>query len=82
MKATAGHVLEESLSEVLLAGVRPLGAAELDAVDAAIKQLKLDREVAKSVFADVSPRGGGGIGVGPACGRARWALWQWQGATR
>jgi hypothetical protein len=53
MKATAGRVLEDTLSEVLLAGVRPLAPAELDRVDAAIKELRMDREVAKQVFAEV-----------------------------
>jgi hypothetical protein len=54
MRATAGRVLEETLSEVFLAGVRPLSDSDLDRVDTAVRDLKMDREVAKAVFADVS----------------------------
>ncbi|GBF94257.1 110 kDa translocon of chloroplast envelope inner membrane [Raphidocelis subcapitata] len=54
MRTTTGRVFEESLSEVLLAGARPLQPSDLDRVDQAIKDLKLDREVAKAVFADAA----------------------------
>jgi len=46
-------VLEEVLSEVLLAGVRPLTEPELERVDQAVKDLRMDREVAKEVYGEV-----------------------------
>lgn len=54
MKATAGKALEETLAEVLAAGVRPLTKADHSRVDAAIKDLRMDRPVAKAVFAEAA----------------------------
>jgi hypothetical protein len=53
-KATTGRAFEEVVSEALLAGVRPLTEPELARVDAAVKDLKLDRPVAKEVFAEAA----------------------------
>jgi hypothetical protein len=53
MKATSGHVLEESLEQAFAAGPRPLTEFDLAKVDDVIKDLQMDRAVAKAVYAEV-----------------------------
>ncbi|KIY98725.1 hypothetical protein MNEG_9237, partial [Monoraphidium neglectum] len=54
MKATSGHVLEESLEQAFAAGPRPLTEFDLAKVDDVIKDLQMDRAVAKAVYAEAA----------------------------
>lgn len=43
MRATAGRVLEEVLSDIYLMGAKPVGEYESERVDNTIKDLQIDR---------------------------------------
>ena len=68
---TAGKDFEELIGEIYLAGAKPLGAYEADRVEAALKELRLDSEVAVDVMARVRRGRGGGGGGGGLCARAQ-----------
>ncbi|PNW77802.1 hypothetical protein CHLRE_10g452450v5 [Chlamydomonas reinhardtii] len=51
---TAGKDFEELIGEIYLAGAKPLGAYEADRVEAALKELRLDSEVAVDVMARIT----------------------------
>jgi hypothetical protein len=53
VRATAGRVLEEALSDVFLNGAKPVPDVEADRVEAVAKDLRLSQDVAKAVFAEV-----------------------------
>ncbi|KIY96976.1 hypothetical protein MNEG_10986 [Monoraphidium neglectum] len=54
VRATAGRVLEEALSDVFLNGAKPVPDVEADRVEAVAKDLRLSQDVAKAVFAEVA----------------------------
>ncbi len=56
-KETCGKQFEELIGEIYLAGAKPLGSFEAERVDKALKDLKLDSDVAVEVLAQV------GVGV-------------------
>ncbi|GLC39997.1 hypothetical protein PLESTB_000120100 [Pleodorina starrii] len=54
MRETAGREFEELIGEIYLAGAKPLGSFEGERVDRALKELRLDSEVAVEVMALVT----------------------------
>lgn len=56
-KETCGKQFEELIGEIYLAGAKPLGSFEAERVDKALKDLKLDSDVAVEVLSQV------GLGV-------------------
>eukprot|EP00879_Flechtneria_rotunda_P009976 GHRR01010432.1.p1 GENE.GHRR01010432.1~~GHRR01010432.1.p1 ORF type:complete len:735 (+),score=296.51 GHRR01010432.1:437-2641(+) len=54
MRTTAGRVLEEILADIYLMGAKPVGEYESERVEACIKDLHLDRNVAIDVVRDVT----------------------------
>lgn len=68
-KAVSGKALEEALESAFAPGPRPLTQFELERIDEVISDLKMDREVAKAVFAEVRGAGGArGCDSPVACG--------------
>ncbi|KAG2482678.1 hypothetical protein HYH03_018413 [Edaphochlamys debaryana] len=53
-RETAGKEFEELIGEIYLAGAKPLGAFEGERVDRALKELRLDSEVAVEVMSGVT----------------------------
>lgn len=53
-KETCGKQFEELIGEIYLAGAKPLGSFEAERVDKALKDLKLDSDVAVEVLSQVT----------------------------
>lgn len=54
MRATAGRVLEEALSDVFLNGAKPVSEFESNRIAETARDLRLEPRVAKAVFAEVA----------------------------
>ncbi|EFJ41589.1 hypothetical protein VOLCADRAFT_98450 [Volvox carteri f. nagariensis] len=54
MRETAGREFEELVGEIYLAGAKPLGSYEAERVDRALKELRLDSDVAVEVMAQIT----------------------------
>ncbi|GIL58607.1 hypothetical protein Vafri_13622 [Volvox africanus] len=54
MRETAGRDFEELVGEIYLAGAKPLGSYEAERIDRALKELRLDSDVAVEVMAQIT----------------------------
>jgi hypothetical protein len=54
MKETSGKVLETVLTEIFLAGAKPVPEMELERVERVVTDLAIDSEVAMEVLSQVS----------------------------